>query len=100
MEATGVSFVIFATQQTASSVKLSTCDVAIEKLIGKVSFTNKKSNLSVQNFPPSVVVLILIHIGLIKHNNQLCPHRYPFTPGWREAIMVKYEPQSGFEPTF
>ena len=28
-------------------------------------------------------------IGLIKHNNQLCPHRYPFTPGWREAIMVK-----------
>ena len=25
-------------------------------------------------------------IGLI---NQLCPHRYPFTPGWREAIMVK-----------
>ena len=29
------------------------------------------------------------HIGLIKHNNQLCPHRYPFTPGWREAIMFK-----------
>ena len=28
-------------------------------------------------------------IGLIKHNNQLCPHRYPFSPGWREAIMVK-----------
>ena len=20
-------------------------------------------------------------IGLIKHNNQLCPHRYPFSPG-------------------
>lgn len=36
VEATGVSFVIFATQQTASSVKLSTCDVAIENLIGKV----------------------------------------------------------------
>ena len=29
-------------------------------------------------------------IGLIKHNNQCCPHRYmyPFTPGWREAIIV------------
>ncbi|XP_022107445.1 phospholipid transfer protein C2CD2L-like isoform X3 [Acanthaster planci] len=36
VEATGVAFVIFATQQTASSVKLSTCDVAIEKLIGKL----------------------------------------------------------------
>ena len=29
------------------------------------------------------------HIGLIKHNNQLCTHRYPFTSGWREAIRVK-----------
>ncbi|XP_033641361.1 phospholipid transfer protein C2CD2L-like isoform X12 [Asterias rubens] len=36
VEAAGVSFVIFATQQTASSVKLSTCDVSIENLIGKV----------------------------------------------------------------
>ena len=26
---------------------------------------------------------------LINHKNQLCPHRYPFTPGWREAIIVK-----------
>ena len=26
---------------------------------------------------------------MIKHNNQLCPHRYPLTPGWREAIIVK-----------
>ena len=25
---------------------------------------------------------------LINHKNQLCPHRYPFTPGWREAIIV------------
>ena len=24
--------------------------------------------------------------------NQLCPYRYPFTPGWREAIMVKCLP--------
>ncbi|XP_033641353.1 phospholipid transfer protein C2CD2L-like isoform X4 [Asterias rubens] len=36
VEAAGVSFVIFATQQTASSVKLSTCDVSIENLIGKL----------------------------------------------------------------
>ena len=34
-------------------------------------------------------LLPLQRIGLIKHNNQLCPRRYPFTPGWREAIMVK-----------
>ena len=26
---------------------------------------------------------------LIHHKNKLCPHRYPFTPGWREAITVK-----------
>ena len=34
-------------------------------------------------------LLPLQRTGLIKHNNQLCPHRYPFTPEWREAIMVK-----------
>ena len=28
-------------------------------------------------------------IGRIRHNNQLRPHRHPFTPGWREAIVVK-----------
>ena len=28
-----------------------------------------------------------VHVGLIKHNNKLCPHRYPFTPGWREAKL-------------
>ena len=51
--------------------------------------------------------LISAHIGLIKHNNQLCPRRYPFTPGWREAITVKVScsrtqapwSRSGFEPT-
>ncbi|XP_072048545.1 uncharacterized protein [Amphiura filiformis] len=36
VEASGVAFVIFATQQTPSSVKLSTCDVTIEQLTGKV----------------------------------------------------------------
>ena len=25
---------------------------------------------------------------LINHNTHLCPHRYPLTPGWREAIIV------------
>ena len=26
----------------------------------------------------------------INHKNHLCSHRYPFTPGWREAILVKH----------
>ena len=31
----------------------------------------------------------LSSLGSIQLNCcQLCPHRYPFTPGWREAIMV------------
>ena len=37
----------------------------------------------------SLIAAISAHIGLIKRTNQLCPHRYQFTPGWREAIMVK-----------
>ena len=37
----------------------------------------------------AAIAAILAHTGLIKHNNQFCSHRYPFTPGWREAIMVK-----------
>ena len=57
----------------------------------------------------SSIAAISAHTGLIKHNNQLCPpHRYPFTPGWREAIAVKCLAQGhkapwswpGFEPTF
>ena len=56
----------------------------------------------------SSIAAISAHIGLIKHNNQLCPHRYPFSPGWREAIMVKClaqgqqasRSQPGFELTF
>ena len=28
--------------------------------------------------------------GLIKHTIHLYPHRYPFTPGWREANVVKH----------
>ena len=28
-------------------------------------------------------------ISKINLKNHLCPHRYPSTPGWREAIMVK-----------
>ena len=36
----------------------------------------------------SSIAAITAHIRLIQHNNQLCPRRYPFTPGWREAIMV------------
>ena len=33
----------------------------------------------------------LLPFRRFKHNNQLGPHRYPFTPGsgWREAITVK-----------
>ena len=38
---------------------------------------------------PYIHVHVHVHVGLIKHNNQLCPRRYQFTPGWREAIMVK-----------
>ena len=28
-------------------------------------------------------------LGLINHKNHLCPHWYPSTPGWREAIIEK-----------
>ena len=51
-----------------------------------------KSFLKPSRLPGGVhssIAAITVHIGLIKHNNQHCPHRYPFTPGWREAIMVK-----------
>ena len=36
----------------------------------------------------SSIAAITAHIGPVLIN-QLCPHRYPFNPGWREAIMVK-----------
>ena len=28
-------------------------------------------------------------LSYISHRNHLCPHWYPFNPGWREAIIVK-----------
>ena len=58
-------------------------------------FVNKitalKSFLKPSQLPGEYTAQLLPfrRIGLIKHNNQLCPHRYPFYPGWREAIMVK-----------
>ena len=46
-------------------------------------------------------------IGLLKYNNQLCPHRYPFTPGWRRnygkvscSRTKAPRSRSGFKPTF
>ena len=50
---------------------------------------NHSWNISAPWGVNSWIAAISAHIGLIKHNNQLCPHRYPFPPGWREAIMVK-----------
>ena len=37
----------------------------------------------------SSIAAILAHIGQIKHNNQLYPHRYPFTPVRRESVLLK-----------
>ncbi|XP_030833347.1 phospholipid transfer protein C2CD2L isoform X4 [Strongylocentrotus purpuratus] len=36
LESAGFGFIVFATQQTAASVKLSTCDVSVNRLSGKV----------------------------------------------------------------
>ncbi|XP_041471184.1 phospholipid transfer protein C2CD2L-like [Lytechinus variegatus] len=36
LESTGFGFIVFATQQTAASVKLSTCDVSVNRLSGKL----------------------------------------------------------------
>ena len=66
--------------------KVSQCLTLLPLLIRRINHSwNHPSSLGVY----SSIAAILAHIGLIKHNNQLCPHRYPLTPGWREAIMVK-----------
>ena len=34
------------------------------------------------------------------HKNYLCPHRYPFTPGWREAIGTRMHTFLKGDPNF
>ena len=64
-------------------------DSRLEHPAGWICAGYKSSALLLLLLLYSSIAAILAHIGLIKHNNQLCPHRYPSTPGWREAIMVK-----------
>ena len=44
-----------------------------------------KSFLKPSQLPGEYTVCAPNICKLINHKNQLCPHRYPFTPGWREA---------------
>ena len=52
-----------------------------------------KSFLKPSRLPGEYTVQLLpflVHIGRIKHNNQLCPHRYPhLLLGWRRSVLLK-----------